>query len=656
MADLTLPLIGLTTLVGYFFNKDGRNVRQENFERNQITPEDKPNGTNIYSSNIVNEANQDILEKSLENYKKAETPSETGYIPPLFNTYSSVGQDVNKIQRGLSGAELSEINKVNRLDNVKGDNNINDISKMPMFNSFQNLSSDTSPKFVEVSNKNTSNINILTGLPFDKDHNNMVPFFGSSSKQNAEQFSNVSLLDKYTGSKDTFKHKKEAASFYDNVQENIYGAPVFATQIETDRYVPSLYKQDERIFDPERISAPKEGTIDNNIRPVFKSIDDLRTTNKQQETYGGRTLAGQMGEVRGIQPSVEKRRPDTFYEKGVDHLFKGPGQYIAPNIKEDFSKNLKASSRQEYNLEYYGNSNNNQHNKTIQRLSNIVDNSNELNSALFQDPKRQNFENDYVRNLSGEVVQQDTFDFGRSSMKQYQSERSTTEDKTQTLNVNQKNSGLTVRPQDDIKTTLKQTTLNKDKSGNIKTTFDVGKNAAYANGISDINVKTTQKQTLIDNKYMGQMQKSDGMGYLVNKYDAKVTGKEIITNNSDYISTGAALVKNPQMYKRETTIRDDKQDVLLGQRPSGPQTFQTASGKVSFADIKVSDNMLIKEESDKRDKFQTYNFQNISSKEIIGKSIRKNESREEQNNRFDTDIIEQQLASNPYVINSAKKI
>jgi hypothetical protein len=656
MADLTLPLIGLTTLVGYFFNKDGRNVRQENFERTQITPEDKPNGANIYSSNMVNEANQDILEKSLQNYKDAETPSKTGYIPPLFNTYSSIGQDVNKIQVGLSGAELSEINKVNRLNNVKEDNSINDISKMPMFNSFQNLSSDISQTFVEVSNKNTSNVNVLTGLPFDKDHSNMVPFFGSSTKQNAEQFSNVSLLDKYTGSTDTFQHKKEVSSFYDNKQENIYGTPVFATQIETDRYVPSLYKQNEKISEPERISAPKGGTIDNNIRPVFKSIDELRTVDKRQETYKGRTLAGQMGEVRGIQPSVEKRRPDTFYEKGFDHLFRGPGQYVAPTIKEDFSKNLKSSARQEYNLEYYGNLNNNQHNKTIQRLSNNVDNSNELQSALFQEPKRQNFENDHVRNLSGDVIQQDTFDFGRSSMKQYQSERSTTEDKTHNLNVNQKNTGLTVRPQDSIKTTLKQTTLNKDKSGNIKTTFDVGRNSAYTSGIVDIDAKTTQKQTLIDNKYMGQMQKSDGMGYLVNKYDAKVTGKEIITNNSDYISTGAALVKNPQIYKREISIRDDKQDLLLGQRPSGPQTFQTASGKVSFADIKVSDNMLIKEESDTRDKFQSLNFQNIPSKEILGKYIRKNESREEKNNRFDINMIEQQLSNNPYVINSAKKI
>jgi hypothetical protein len=66
--------------------------------------------------------------------------------------------------------------------------------------------------------------------------------------------------------------------------------------------------------------------------------------------------------------------------------------------------------------------------------------------------------------------------------------------------------------------------------------------------------------------------------------------------------------------------------------------------------------MLIKEESDKRDKFQTLNSQYIPSKEFLGKSVRKNDSRDEQNNRFDTDIIEQQLAGNPYVINSAKKI
>ena len=92
MSDLTLPLIGLTTLVGYFFSRNGKNPRQQEIKRNTVEAFDKPNGSNIYESNVVEEANKEILERSLENYKLAENPSETGLIKPLFNTYSEIGR------------------------------------------------------------------------------------------------------------------------------------------------------------------------------------------------------------------------------------------------------------------------------------------------------------------------------------------------------------------------------------------------------------------------------------------------------------------------------------------------------------------------------------------------------------------------------------
>ena len=66
MNKLTLPIIGLTGLIGYFLNKDGKNPRRQEEKRENIEKFDKPNGDNIYSSNKVNEVNQELLEKSLK--------------------------------------------------------------------------------------------------------------------------------------------------------------------------------------------------------------------------------------------------------------------------------------------------------------------------------------------------------------------------------------------------------------------------------------------------------------------------------------------------------------------------------------------------------------------------------------------------------------
>jgi hypothetical protein len=112
MSDLTLPLIGLTTLVGYFFSKDGKNPRETTEVRQSIEGFDKSNGSNIYTSNKVEEVNKEILERSMQNYKKAESPSTTGFIPPLFNIYSQVGKDT--LLEGVSSKELAKINEINR--------------------------------------------------------------------------------------------------------------------------------------------------------------------------------------------------------------------------------------------------------------------------------------------------------------------------------------------------------------------------------------------------------------------------------------------------------------------------------------------------------------------------------------------------------------
>ena len=543
-----------------------------------------------------------------------------------------------------------------------------------------NIISDTSLPYKK------TDINLLTGKPFDVSHNNMVPFFGSNTKQNIETFSNEALLDQHTGNVSTFSHKKEINSLYDKTPDNIYGNPVFSSQVNMDRYVPSLYRQNERPVEKVSVSAQKAGTIDNDIRPTYKDVNELRPGNKPKETYKGRTISGQRGEVRGIQSEVVKNRPDTFFEN--NHRFSGPGEFTAPKVREDYSANMKSSSRQSYNMEYYG-SGNSQIKSTIQRVSGGVDNSSELASSLFQEPKRQNFEGDYTRNLNGKILNnQNTADYGRSSMKQYESERATTGEKSHLLNAKVSNAaGPTIKPQDDIRRTLKETTM-YESNGQVGTAYNKGSNSAYNAGISDITAKATQKQSLVENKYKGQVHKDDGMGYIVNKYEAKTTGKELVTNNSsNYVTNAGKIIKNAMVhstfenpervrnalhyeytgnagYASESAsrtkydnadIREAKQELLMGERPSGPQQFQIVSGKDSQGDVRLTDNMLLKEQQDTRSKI-TNDYKHIPSKESVGMIIKHKKESESPNDRFQPDLITSQLSNNPYVINSSKMI
>lgn len=46
-------------------------------------------------------------------------------------------------------------------------------------------------------------------------HNNMVPFYGGSVKQNVRAAANVSMLDSFTGSGDTQIKKREVEQMFD---------------------------------------------------------------------------------------------------------------------------------------------------------------------------------------------------------------------------------------------------------------------------------------------------------------------------------------------------------------------------------------------------------------------------------------------------------
>jgi hypothetical protein len=655
MSDLTLPIIGLTTLVGYFFSKQGNRRPQEQTVRNNVEQFEKPNGNNIYQSNKVNEVNQEMLSRSMANYEKAQNPAQTGVLPPLFNTYSAVGSDemlsgeTNFGLMGISAKQQSEINNVNRLVDVTSSKNTIEIEQRPMFkNSLFGGNERQDIEFTDFGVKVDSETSLLTGLPIDKQHGNMVPFFGSNVRQNVEQFSNEQILDRHTGNTSTFKHKREVGKLFNETPQDIHGTPIMTDLVQTDRYVPSLYRQNEKPFDDEKINAPVSGTVYNNIRPTFKSVNELRNANNTKETFQGRTIAGQLGAVRGAQSEFNKRRPETFYEKSFDHYFKTTGDFIAPGHRDDFS-NIQPTHRKDYNIEYTGVASANKDIvKSRQRTRLGEGNEMITGDSIVQESRRNNFDNDYTRNVSGN---KSTTDYGRSGITSYETERATTGIESHVLNANLSNSGVRTRLSDEPRQTMKQTTLVYDNSGNVKSQFDKGGINAFDSGITEFDAKTTHKETTLTNNYKGIMNKEDGMGYLVTKYAAKTTGKEIITNNSEYTGGAGKNVKNSSVYTTydnpekvryavhaenykgnaghasenmsrqnfdNAVVRDTKEIVSSGSRPSGPQNFQISSGKTSFGDVKITSNMMLKEREADREHFNTNTQQILPSKNSLG--------------------------------------
>jgi hypothetical protein len=606
MSDLTLALIGLTTLAGYFFSKDG--TRRNQSPRGQIDSMEVPNGKNIYESNRVNEANAEVLARSLKNYRDAENPAITGVVHPRFNTSGK------QMPRRVREATNNKIVDITKGDDVP-------LETRPMFTPTKYIgaenNADPSDTILD------SEISLLTGLPIDKTHKNMTPFFGSNMRQNVETFTNEPLLERHTGNQTTFAHKQEIGALFKPTSQDIYGTPIFTAEVNTDRYIPSLIRSNEKPFQEQRVSAQIAGTFTNSIMPEYKDVDDLRSANKPKTTYRGRTIAGQMGEVRGVQSAVEKLRPDTFYEKSQDHLFKTTGEFTAPRALQDFSTNFRATARKDYNIEHIGGATSTV-TSTRQRVQlGECDSECDASASVAQPAKRNNFSNDYIGPLTGS---QQANDYGKSAMKNYETERASTSQESHLPSASRVSFGIKTKLGDLPKGTMKETTL-ESRAGHVKTTFDSGSVAAFGSGVTGIDMKTTHKETTIVNNYKGIVNKKGGMSYLVNSY-----------NNAE--------------------IRDNKEITLSGERPSGPQTFRTARGKESFGEVKITGNMLLKEREDVLAPKNQYQTQIIPDKNIIGFHTKWNVDNGPQDtvfaDRLQPDLVQSQHNKNPFSIHAKK--
>uniref|UniRef100_A0A6C0LR06 Uncharacterized protein n=1 Tax=viral metagenome TaxID=1070528 RepID=A0A6C0LR06_9ZZZZ len=197
-------------------------------------------------------------------------------------------------------------------------------------------------------------------------HDNMVPFFnqkygyGSNDLQN--EFTMNFKNELFTGNlKTTWNKKQEIRPFFTPVADlsYIYGSPVRSEE-EESRYIPSLYRQNEKLFDEIRVTPGlnlgyneigTQGYVDM-YRSLPKTVDELRIRTKPKITYEGRIIDGLKGNERPVQAPVVSYRPDGFKITTEEDYLPTNDVNSGPRSRENFI--MKETDRSEQNMEYTG--------------------------------------------------------------------------------------------------------------------------------------------------------------------------------------------------------------------------------------------------------------------------------------------------------------
>ena len=319
-------------------------------------------------------------------------------------------------------------------------------------------------------------ISPLSGVELDSTeftHNNMVPFFKGSVKQNTNDLGNQNILDNYTGAASQQYNKIEQGPLFDLQKEptgNPYGIESH-TDFMQDRMVGPQNRANEKPFEQVRVgkglaqgytSVPSGGyqqpeSLDF-ARP--RDTDEIRTADNPKTTFAGVTLpATSVVKNRGQAGEVRKYLPDKFFlNQNGERNFAGGGVDKRERMRS--VEVLKTQARIDTTQEYIG-------------TAGSADYKKEYNIPSFKAPNTSQFGEFGWRNADAtNYFNKDTDakenDYGKSGIDIRPNERFFTGERTHGLNVAADQRETTVRYQDSAKPTRNEETLgNPRAAGNF---------------------------------------------------------------------------------------------------------------------------------------------------------------------------------------------
>lgn len=344
--------------------------------------------------------------------------------------------------------------------------------------------------------KNKSIVSPLSGLEIPSDdfiHNNMMPFFGGSVKQNVDPIANRSTLERFTGEmgNDIYVKKKECKPLFDVEKD---GGNVFGNKVQTDyyrdRFNDPKRRNNERPFEPVQVGPGLNAGYSSNPIGGFqqfdtrdyaapKTIDELRQGSNPKETYQGRILPGMGTSQRGKVGTISKNKAETFFENTPDRYFTTTGAYKKDTERPE--EDAKETNRQFTTKEYAGDVYAAGFNKA-QPVEGAI--------KISTKPQLEDFG---FRNVDGDGIGKgDEYDFGKGNILCTENERDLTVEKTYEGNITSLVKSIVAPLEDIFKNSRKEYSIqNPRQYGQLQSTFPKKITVLDPNQIARTTIKET---------------------------------------------------------------------------------------------------------------------------------------------------------------------
>ena len=278
----------------------------------------------------------------------------------------------------------------------------------------------------------------------------MAPYFRGEGPAAVKYDDPRALRQHQGGSQNEFYKNKRETNLNLPPQMNMgntHGMKDTGHAMDQDRYNPGMYKKDERPFEQERVPhISQRSGVNRDIGEIYaqrNSVDNTRALSNQKVSFGSRVIAGKGIDERGKEGQVFKHLPDRDYEQKPDQWLVTTGAIDANAIRP--AQIIPDTNRQFLNRQEFGPAAPNGYTAEEKR-------------PMFKKTDKQQLASDTVRNAYGTEIFIDS-DHQQSSYKMYPNEREVTEGRTYEGNVSSLVPGETTQLQDNIKTTLKETTI-----------------------------------------------------------------------------------------------------------------------------------------------------------------------------------------------------
>ena len=397
-------------------------------------------------------------------------------------------------------------NKSNIVDDITGKDKIFDIS--------QNTEGYGENIFSELLGTDISRDNFTS----DDRGIQMAPYFSGSSNQRGISSSGAINLQENTALNGA--NGGSAAQYYYNKQEkagdrpvpygNVHGMQDTGPAMEQDRYIASQYRTNDLPFQQEKIVPIHDrSSINRDVamaRAQRNSVDNTRTLSNQKVSFGGKINPGKGISHRGKEGQVFKNNVNQDYSNTEDRWLKTTGAFEAKSLRP--TQVIPETNRQKANGPLIG---------PIFSSSNVSG----QRRPAFKESDKQQLESDSFRNVKPETQIND--DLGKNGYRAYPNERDLTQETKHEGTLSSIFQANTMNIQDNIKTTIKETTLNTKNMDNPTPVINLPTDRLHDS------VRVTRKET-VHNDYTGNAGSSNPQEMASDQYLRADTNpdKEII--------------------------------------------------------------------------------------------------------------------------------